>query len=274
MFTGCGAQNTVSDQGATKVAEQTTAAASTTPSEEAKPKIKWLSAFANFDLYNDPSAKIIRDLTGYDFEYEMLPAENSEDKLNLIMSSGEEYDVVMIPNKDLFYKYAKQGALTDIGDILAKEGQNVITAIEQKYIDAVKVDGKVYGLPSPSGMDNLLDQAFYIRKDWLDAVGMQSPKTIDEYTAVLKAFKEKNPGKVENVIPLTINDNPLWNGFLGAFGVASEYVVDNGKLVNRVKTAGMKEFLAYMNSLYTQGLIDKGVSGQQGLEYDGEDYLR
>lgn len=34
---------------------------------------------------------------------------------------------------------------------------------------------------------------FQIRKDWLDQVGMDVPTTVDEWYAVLKAFKEQDP---------------------------------------------------------------------------------
>lgn len=256
-FAGCTSKNKVSSNENVKQesSKQQTTEPEKTQKEEVKPVLKRLGNFAKFDLKNDPSALVIKEITGYDFEYDMLPAENPIDKLNLILSSGQYYDMIQVP-KDAYYKYALQGALTPLDDLLKEHGPNVIKAISQKFLDAIRVDGKTYGIPAPVvGGGTMIDVGMYMRKDWLESVGMDMPKTLDEYKNVLKAFKDKNPGKADQVIPLTSN-NPLIAGFTGAFGVATSYVVKDGKIVNRVRLPEMKEYLAYMKDLFAEGLLD------------------
>ena len=41
--------------------------------------------------------------------------------------------------------------------------------------------------------ENLVEPAFQSEKDWLDKLGLEQPKTIDDFYNVPKAFKEQDP---------------------------------------------------------------------------------
>ena len=105
-----------------------------------------------------------------------------------------------------------------------------------------------------------------IRQDWLDAVGLSVPTTLDEWYTVLKAFKEQDPNGngVADEIPLSDS----WGGtnylFAGnAFGLylsgnaAGDFAVgEDGKLFYKYTDARYKETLAFLNKLYSEGLMD------------------
>ena len=52
------------------------------------------------------------------------------------------------------------------------------------------IDGKVYGVYRSRELGRA---GVSIRKDWLDKLGLEQPKTIDDFYNVLKAFKEQDP---------------------------------------------------------------------------------
>ena len=59
--------------------------------------------------------------TGYEIEFDTLPEQNSNDRLNLIFSSGNiDYDYIRIGSGDversLFATYASRGLLEDLTD--------------------------------------------------------------------------------------------------------------------------------------------------------------
>ena len=58
------------------------------------------------------------------------------------------------------------------------------------FWDPLRVDGKLYCLPA---VDNPNDCGPMIRKDWLDNLGLDIPKTPEELAAVLKAFTFDDP---------------------------------------------------------------------------------
>lgn len=74
---------------------------------------------------------------------------------------------------------------------------------------------------------------------------------------VLKAFKEKDPGKNGNKnIPLLISSPDQVHGLIGAFGIALNWNVVEGKVVAKEELPGFKDYLAFMAALYKEGLID------------------
>ena len=88
------------------------------------------------------------------------------------------------------------------------------------------------------------------------------PFTADEFTKLLKDFKAKYPtidGK--DSIPLTFNGDSqatigtIISTFKGMFGLKSHYQVNN-ELKYDFRDPKYLEMLKYINSLYTQGLID------------------
>ena len=62
-----------------------------------KPTLKVLGPFIpNVDPNNDPSQKAIEDKTGYSVEYSLLPQDSPDQKLNMELASGADYDIVMM----------------------------------------------------------------------------------------------------------------------------------------------------------------------------------
>lgn len=225
---------------------------------DSKPELKSLNLWSKDDYNTYPLAKVIEEQTGYKVKYEMLPADKAMDKLNLLISSGEPYDVITISGEKAVYTdYAKMGALVDLGPLIDEFGPNIKASISEASFDAMKVDGKIYAIPNSSSQFAGAD--LMIRQDWLDKLGLKMPTTLDEFTAVLKAFKEKDPGgNGSNGAPMSI-DGALATtaNITGAFGIGTSWNQVDGKLVPTPLHPGFKEYLTYMSDLYKQGLLDK-----------------
>ncbi|ULL18225.1 extracellular solute-binding protein [Paenibacillus sp. H1-7] len=229
--------------------------------KEAKPQLKSLQIWQKDDYNTYPVAKLLEEKTGYKVQYDMLPQDKPQDKLNLLIASSEPYDVITTNGgsefKAIYADYAKKGALTDLGPLIDKYGPNIKASISQATLDAAKVDGKLYAIPTTA--ISFSGSSLMFRQDWLDKVGMKAPTTLDELVAVLKAFKEKDPGgNGDKNIPMTIKgDDPIVVNISGAFGLANSYNDVNGKLTPRVLDPGYKEYVAFMTDMFKQGLLDK-----------------
>jgi len=113
---------------------------------------------------------------------------------NLMMASGEIADIVQHYGKDDFFRYGAEGAFVALDDLIEQHAPNIKAFLEKrpdvkKFITAP--DGKIYYIPYVT--DGEVAEGWFIRKDWLDKLGLQEPKTVDEFYAVLKAFKEQDP---------------------------------------------------------------------------------
>jgi putative aldouronate transport system substrate-binding protein len=226
-------------------------------SDENKPTLRRLGIWQDQDPNTYPVAKMLEEKTGYKVQYDTLPQDKAADKLNLLMASGEAYDTVQyFSDMALYSDYAQKGALTDLTPLIDKYGPNIKAAISQQSIDALKVNGKLYALPST--LTYKVGTSILIRTDWLEKVGMQMPTTTDELKAVLAAFKDKDPGgHGDQDVPLTVNgDNAFLDDIVGAFGMPNAWNDVDGQLVPRALDPSYKDYVNYMADLYKEKLLD------------------
>ncbi|WP_409341512.1 extracellular solute-binding protein [Paenibacillus sp. MBLB4367] len=241
---------------------------SSSPSTKPKPELRTLQAWMKDDYNTYPVGKMLEERTGYKVQYDMLPQENVQEKLNLLIASSEPYDTITTPGvsayRALYSDYAKRGALVDLGPLIDKYGPNIKAAISQESFDAAKIDGKIYAIPVKT-LNNVAG-SLMIRQDWLDKLGLKMPATTDELVTVLKAFKEKDPGGNGNQnIPFSISGSgSIELNLAGAFGLSNTWNEVNGKLVPIAYDPGYKEYLVFMNELFKQGLLDKEFAVNKG----------
>ncbi|MFS0725422.1 extracellular solute-binding protein [Paenibacillus sp. 1P07SE] len=116
-------------------------------------------------------------------------------------------------------------------------------------------EGNIYSFPFIRGHEKL--NVFFgpiIRKDWLDKVQMDVPTTIEEWEAVLTAFRDMNNGEPPFV--QTISHMKIGHAFIGAYGIPLEFYNDNGVVKYGSMQPEYKEFLTLMNRWYEMGLLD------------------
>lgn len=250
----CGTSDSNTDSNSTTGTSQT-------PAEGPKPTLKALSSWMKDDYNTYPVAKMLEEKTGYKVQYDMLPQENVQEKLSLLVASAEPYDAITIPGtsayKALYSDYAKRGALVDLGPLIDKYGPNIKASISEESLNAAKVDGKLYAIPVKT-LNNVAS-SLVIRQDWLDKLGLKMPATTDELVAVLKAFKEKDPGGNGALnIPLSMaGSNAMEVNLSGAFGLTNSWNEVDGKLLPRALDPSYKDYVTFMNDLFKQGLLDK-----------------
>lgn len=123
-----------------------------------------------------------------------------------------------------------------------------------------------------SGKRYAMYQSFYrpcetengicIRKDLLDAVGMDIPVTYDDWYKVLKAFKDE----LNVYAPLYLMNNgaTTYNEWSAGYGVAQSFFQINGSVHFGAIMEGWKEYLTMMNQWYAEGLLDPDFMARTG----------
>jgi putative aldouronate transport system substrate-binding protein len=226
----------------------------------------------NSDPNQDPVAKEVENLTGYKVNYSLLPQDNPVDKLNLVLASGDGYDVIVFDQTQVFQNYAKKGAMAQLDKLIDQYGPNIKSATTKETFDAFKVDGKIFSIPWPKPASDTVSSTLAVRQDWLDKLNMKAPKTLDEFTDMLKAFRDKDPGgNGSKNIPLVINESMadvMTTDIRGAFGLYSDWNDINGKLVYLLQDPALKDYLTYMSMLYKEKLIDQELPTNKGATVD------
>lgn len=196
----------------------------------------------------DEVHQAILDGTGVDVQV-IVPVSGTEtEKLNLLLGSGTQID--------LFWgnwQTYKDIALP-INDLLESCGQDILARIEESNWTAMKdAEGNIYGIPR---MYNMTPYATWIRTDWMEEQGLEWPTTTDEFVEVLRALKAAYP----DAWPLITGSKferslyCLLGGFVeGGYG---NWLDESDGLYKPYYLAdGYKDFLSWMNMLYSEGLL-------------------
>jgi putative aldouronate transport system substrate-binding protein len=217
-------------------------------------------AGANYDLADNPSLDAITERTGYQLEIETYPPEQGLQKLNLVIASGDAYDMVRMQSgmTSALFSWIENDALLGLSDLIDEHGPNLRDAFPESVWETMTIAGDIYALPQTQMPRHWNGVA--IRTDWLETLGLEVPTTLDEMYDVLVAFKERDPAGVgsDRVIPLSLTSGLMSESrnLLGSFGLVNEWVERDGRLVNRVETDEFKDYLSFMRRLYAEGLLD------------------
>ncbi|SDW48349.1 extracellular solute-binding protein [Paenibacillus sp. CF384] len=143
-----------------------------------------------------------------------------------------------------------------VGDAL----KTVLASDGGKSIETLTRDGKIYGVASMGQVDNSSSLA-WVRKDWLDKLGLKEPTNMADLATVVEAFN-KNYGTTG--IPGQEDSGNARNMF-GFEALALAYDAKpflwtkdaSGKVVYGSTQPEMKQALANMHELYAKGVLDK-----------------
>jgi putative aldouronate transport system substrate-binding protein len=124
-------------------------------------------------------------------EYVSVPRSSSDDKVNIMMAGGNAPDIIFTYSQNLFNNFAQNGGLADLTAAYEANGENLKK--NQGEIQSMgQYDGKQYAILKQRGLEMPRHLGF-IRKDWLDAMGMEIPKTKEDLAAYLQAVKVLEP---------------------------------------------------------------------------------
>ena len=129
---------------------------------------------------------------GIDVRY--VPVGGSLVRHTVMMATNTAPDLAFTHGRLLFMKFAADGGLHDLGVHIPEYGPNIPAVLGEDHLKLGQIDGIQYAIPSRREIDSRY--ASFIRKDWLDALGLEVPTNRTELTQVLRAFRDQNPGNV------------------------------------------------------------------------------
>lgn len=202
--------------------------------------------------------------TNINFEIEELPLAEPAQKLNLIMASKQLPDLLANPGqgKTWFDKYGAEGALIPIQDLVKEHAPNLQNAFDNTpfgdtpIADLYSSDGNLYIVPVYSHPQP--GAVWCIRQDWLDKVNMKAPTTVDEFIAVMKAFKDQNVNGSGDVLPFCASSGYI-PAMVNFFGAHEGFYLDKDS--DTIKYGPVednwKEAMNFIYRIYQEGLLDK-----------------
>ncbi|OUS78127.1 hypothetical protein B1748_05025 [Paenibacillus sp. MY03] len=232
--------------------------------ESTKPdlvKIKFMTPYFNAEPPKQDSEAMdnIRKHTNTDLEVVWVPASAYNDKLNASIAGQDLPEVVMARtgsnNNAAFVNAVRSGMFWDIGPYL-KDYPNLNEMVPDLEANTL-IDGKIYGIRKyfPQARDGVI-----FRKDWLDRLGLQEPKTVEELIEVMYAFAKEDPddnGKDDTFafgVTSGVNGFGLFNSW---YGGANRWEFKDGQMIPEFYSEAYLQTLKLYKQFYDDNIINQ-----------------
>lgn len=195
---------------------------------------------------------------------------DSSQAWNTMLASNVLPDIIHSTESNL-RDLASMGGLVALDDYIDKYPnlKKFFEECPEAVIHATSSDGHIYFIPgSLSGIENnaVTSKGWFIRTDWLEKLGLEKPKTVEEFYNVLTAFKTQDPngnGK-QDEIPLFGRQEVIHDLFQ-IFGAHFTWHEDeNGKLIHGKTEESYKNAIREIAKWYKEGLIDAEAYSRGG----------
>ncbi|ECF8727504.1 extracellular solute-binding protein, partial [Salmonella enterica] len=218
-----------------------------------------------YTITNNYMTKWIQEQFGdpNNIDVQFVPVQRSEEttKLNVLMASASDVpDIVFVYDSSVFYRYAQQGGLTDVGELINEHAPNLKKYLGEDLLKFGQLEGQQFAIPGKRAITARYNS--YIRQDWLDKVGMKAPTTTEELYETLKAFKEKDPGNLGSKnIPMGMALAPAqYETLIYSFIKPIQDGLTYSQRYELPLHEGFKDAMQFLNKLYNEGLISKDFS--------------
>ena len=212
--------------------------------------------------------KELENRTNVHVEFQHPSVGGEQQAFNLLIASDELPDMVMCSDR---YPYpggmdqaVKDGYFLDLTDLVPQYCPNYLTAINnyaekvenpELYKNSIYTEdhrivtiGQVFREPQGDFA------GYYVRKDWLDDLGLKAPVTYEDWETMLTKFKEEKGATAPLLLPKDGYD--FYNDLSGGYGVSSSFYQIDGKVHYGPADEGWKEYMTMLSRWYKNGLID------------------
>ena len=209
--------------------------------------------------------KILKDIN-VSFKLELV-----DDYWNAMGTRMDIYDAYMI-DIDHLRTWGRDGALLDLTELKETKLASYYDWLGSTKLSAAYVDGVLYGLPKLyDGSKSQL--CVTIRQDWLDALGLKMPETIQDLYDVAYAFTYNDPDKngENDTLGLTAAKPSatgvfLFDTILGSFDTAmgNWILIRDGKVTNALLQPGMVQGLEWCKKFVDAKIVDNDCLSTAG----------
>ena len=201
---------------------------------------------------------------------ELMPHEAAMETINIRISTGDYPDVI---GGWLFFNEARamdlalrDGIVIPLQDLIRDYAPNIEAALNLPGVrEAMTMpDGNIYSFPYIVEA-GVVAFSPWINQEWLDNLGLAMPTTVDEFTNVLRAFRDGDPrGDGVPVIPFTVdpqnhtitNMTGYWGINAAAQGPYAYMHFTGSEFVFAPALDEFRQMMIWFASLWDEGLLD------------------
>lgn len=217
---------------------------------------------------------MIKDTFNIDVTYDWVASTTDlEQKVNMCIASNTLPDIMNV-NATQYRAMLKYDQLQPITAAFNDNASDLLKSFVSSGGDAlqnlISVDGEMMAIPAPELISSSVN-TMWIRQDWLDALGLEVPKTVEDLEKVAEAFVTQDPdgnGAADTIgIMGASNTGFLANVGQNQFGFDAIFAAyksfprywlkdSSGNVTYGSIAPETKEALAKLAEMYKNGLID------------------
>lgn len=201
----------------------------------------------------------------------------SEDRydevVNIIAKDRTLPDVLVVSDRETLKELVENDLVEDLTEVFESCTSPRIKEMYESYggdlLDAGRFDGKLMAIP-----ETVIDHGpclMWLRKDWMEELGLEEPKTLEDGFRIVEAFVKNRMGTEEGEEPVGLVCNtdlvgststsysmdPVFDSF-GAH--PQRWVKKDGEITYGSLTEETKKALEYLHELYEKGILDQNFA--------------
>lgn len=161
------------------------------------PEINWylmkcVDNASSQKMVEDELNQYLTERAGAKLKINLIEPGAWQDRMNVIISSGEEFDICQTgaTGATSVLLNSRNGSFIDVTELLDTYGKDIRAKIGDRTFDAIKIDGKIYAIPSQAKYVD--EYVFAFKKDLVekynfDYKSVKSLADLEPYCEILKA---------------------------------------------------------------------------------------
>ena len=217
---------------------------------------------ANIDSWTEKANAYLEEKIGVHINIQCISWGDWGKRRSVIVQTSEPYDI-MFTDFGSYSNDVAMGAFADLTDLVA-QAPGLAEAIPAEFLEACKLDGKIYGIPAYK--DSAVTQFFVWTKDQVDAYypDYANIHSIADATPALQALKD-GTGEA----PMLLNKDGLscvvgnrydQLGMAGMGAIGVSYYDDSGKVVCTFEQQDVLDQLEVLHEWMTEGYTNSDAA--------------
>ena len=201
----------------------------------------------------------------------------SEDRydefVNILIKDQTLPDVLVISDREMLKELVENDLVEDLTEVYQNCTSKRIKEMFESYgsglLESVKFDGKLMAIPET--VTDHGPRLMWLRKDWIDELGLEEPETLEDAFDIVEAFVQNRMGTAKGEEPVgLVCDTDLVGSTSSSYSVdpvfdkfrssPNKWISQNGEIVYGSVTEETKNALSYLHELYERGVLDQNFA--------------
>lgn len=228
----------------------------------------------DFDQVMEKVNEKMKEDIGLELDMRLIPDGDYQQKIGVMINSGEEYDIAFINGSD-YVNYGNKDAFLDLMPYLDKELKEATDRLNDGFIKGAAMGDKLNAFP----VNNALATTEYwvFNKELVDKydLNVDNVQTLQDLGPILAEFSEKNDDPSITPIGMTSTSVYAPYDFINGQTLGVPFEGETDTIVNVYETEEMQNNIKTMHEYYEKGYIlkDAATITSNPFPLDGGNWL-